>query len=433
MIEIISYAVIYIVEALIAWQYFSSVFLSKYNKKTTALVLTLSYAIMFAISRLGLYWLNTLSFFFGNLFCIHVLFQVDHRKSLFHTLALTVAMNVTELLMIYILAWIYKDFSSFSSDITTLILLAISSKILYYLLIQLVVRLLKGRKESSGQSDLIVILLCCVPIISLWVTLTFIIIGLEENIPIQLNWLVIVSAFLLLLLNICVFFIYTYTQKINQNQMQTQLQLQKETADASYYKMLLEQNENQQILIHDIKKHLHSILDLLYNTNNPLAKEYIQNLLQSEALKKKIHFCDQSTLNLILSRYRELCQKQDIELIIDIRKNTLDFMNSQELSALFGNLLENATEAAVGIPEAYIELSVKQITSNQLLISMINSCNHIPQKTVTGDFISQKKNSENHGVGMRSIKKIVKKHNGSLDIYFKDEDWTFHTIITMSI
>ena len=40
MIEIISYAVIYIVEALIAWQYFSSVFLSKYNKKTTALVLT---------------------------------------------------------------------------------------------------------------------------------------------------------------------------------------------------------------------------------------------------------------------------------------------------------------------------------------------------------------------------------------------------------
>ena len=157
MIEIISYAIIYIVEALIAWQYFSSVFISKYSKKTTALVLTLSYAIMFAISRLGLYWLNTLSFFFGNLFCIHVLFQVDHKKSLFHTLALTVAMNVTELLMIYILAWIYKDFSAFSSDITTLILLAISSKILYYLLIQLVVRLLKGRKESAGQSDLIVI------------------------------------------------------------------------------------------------------------------------------------------------------------------------------------------------------------------------------------------------------------------------------------
>ena len=41
-----------------------------------------------------------------------------------------------------------------------------------------------------------------------------------ENIPFQLNCLVIVSAFLLLLLNICVFFIYTYTQKIHHNQLQ---------------------------------------------------------------------------------------------------------------------------------------------------------------------------------------------------------------------
>ena len=335
--------------------------------------------------------------------------------------------------MIYILAWIYKDFSSFSSDITTLILLAISSKILYYLLIQLVVRLLKGRKESSGQSDLIVILLCCVPIISLWVTLTFIIIGLEENIPIQLNWLVIVSAFLLLLLNICVFFIYTYTQKINQNQMQTQLQLQKETADASYYKMLLEQNENQQILIHDIKKHLHSILDLLYNTNNPLAKEYIQNLLQSEALKKKIHFCDQSTLNLILSRYRELCQKQDIELIIDIRKNTLDFMSLEDVSALFGNLLENAVDAASGVQNAYIELSVRKIETNQLLISMINSCRFVPKESSSGEYLSKKRDYQKHGFGMKSIKKIAKKYQGSVNTYFFTEDQTFHIVITMSV
>lgn len=433
MVEIISYVVIYIVEALIAWQYFSSVFMSKYNKKTTALILTLSYTIMFAISRLGLYWLNTLSFFFGNMICIYVLFQVDHKRSLFHALILTVAMNVTELMMIYILAWVYKDFSSFNSDITTLILLAISSKILYYLVIQLVIRLLKGRKDSSGQSDIIVILLCCAPIISLWVTLAFIIIGLEENIPVQLNWLVIVSAFLLLLLNIFVFFIYTYTQKSHHNQMQTQLLLQKETADASYYKMLLEQNENQQILIHDIKKHLHSILDLLDHTNNLPAKEYIQNLLQSEALKKKIQFCDQSTLNLILSRYREICQKHDIELIVDIRKNTLDFMNLEDVSALFGNLLENAVDAASGTQNAYIELSVRQIEANQLLISMINSCNRVPKESSSGEYLSKKRDYQKHGFGMKSIKKIVKKYNGSLNTYYFGEDQTFHTVITMSV
>lgn len=38
-----------------------------------------------------------------------------------------------------------------------------------------------------------------------------------------------------------------------------QLLLQRESDSAKYYEMLLSQNENQRILIHDIKKHLQSI------------------------------------------------------------------------------------------------------------------------------------------------------------------------------
>jgi hypothetical protein len=316
---------------------------------------------------------------------------------------------------------------------TIVILLAVSSKTLYYLTIQLTIRLFEGRKDSPEKDNFSVLLLCCVPVISTLITLTFILIGFETTIPNNINWLIIISSFLLLFINVCVYFIYTYTQKVSHEQLQLQLQLQKEKSDDAYYKMLLEQNENQQILIHDIKKHLHSILDLLNTASISDANHYIEQLLQSNALKKKIHFCDHNTMNLILSRYRELCHQNNINLFIDIRKNTINFMNSQELSALFGHLLENATEAAIGMPEAFIELSVKQIASNQLLISMINSCNSIPQQTVTGEFISQKKNFKNHGIGMRSIKKIVKNYNGSLDTYFKDEDRTFHTIITMSI
>lgn len=434
MLEFISYAIIYIIEAIIAGQYCSAILESKYSSRKTYLTLTVSYGLMFLISRFGIFWLNTCSFFIGNILCICMLFHTKLKNGLFHSLILTVTMNVTELMMIYILSWIYKDFFlTFETNMTIVILLAVSSKTLYYLTIQLTIRLFEGRKDSPEKDNFSVLLLCCVPVISTLITLTFILIGFETTIPNNINWLIIISSFLLLFINVCVYFIYTYTQKVSHEQLQLQLQLQKEKSDEAYYKMLLEQNENQQILIHDIKKHLHSILDLLNTASISDANHYIQQLLQSNALKKKIHFCDHNTMNLILSRYRELCQQNGINLFIDIRKNTINFMNSQELSALFGNLLENATEAAIGMPEAFIELSVKQIASNQLLISMINSCNYIPQKTVTGEFISQKKNSKNHGIGMRSIKKIIKNYNGSLDTYFKDEDRTFHTIITMSI
>ena len=109
-----------------------------------------------------------------------------------------------------------------------------------YLVTQLIVRLFKNNKDSSEHSGPALLLLCLIPIISLWITVTLIYIGLSGNIPNTLNWAVIVSSFLLLFLNICIFLIYTYTCESSHQHMLLQLQLQKECADAEYYKMLSE-------------------------------------------------------------------------------------------------------------------------------------------------------------------------------------------------
>lgn len=431
MVETISYMLIYIVEAIIACQYFFSVFETNHSKKTAYLVLNLGYFVMFAISKLGFFWINTLSFFLINMLCIYILFKADIKKAIFHSLILTVAMNVTELVMLNVLAWICNDFSGFYKDFTYFILLAISSKILYYLVIQLIIHLFKDAKETSQKSGVMTILLCTVPVISMWITLTFIFIGFEGKIPSKLNWLIIISAFFMLLINVCVYSIYAYMLQINDEHLQTQLQLQKESADAKYYKMLMSQSESQKILIHDIKKHLHSIMDLLDKSSDSSAKDYIQQMLQSEALKKELNFCNHTTMNLILTRYQEICQKNKIQLIVDIRQGTLSFMNMEDISALFGNLLENAVEVASGIASSYIELSVKYIGTSQLLISMINSCNKVPQLSSSGEYISTKHDSQKHGLGLKSIKKIVKKYQGTLNTYYFKEDQTFHTVITI--
>lgn len=55
-----------------------------------------------------------------------------------------------------------------------------------------------------------------------------------------------------------------------------QLLLQKEADLAEYYQMLLSQNENQTILIHDIKKHLHSIAVLNENKEYDKTDAYYQ-------------------------------------------------------------------------------------------------------------------------------------------------------------
>ncbi len=55
------------------------------------------------------------------------------------------------------------------------------------------------------------------------------------------------------------FGINQYHQKKNEEFTQMQLLLQQESDSTEYYEMLRLQNENQRILIHDIKKHLQSV------------------------------------------------------------------------------------------------------------------------------------------------------------------------------
>lgn len=332
--------------------------------------------------------------------------------------------------MMNTLALIFNDFSAYAKELSIFVLLAVTSKVLYYFVLQIVMRLFGNRKEHSTESGIIIVLLCAIPIVSMWITVTLIFIGIDGNIPSHLNWFVSIGAVLMLFLNMCVFFIYNLSQQDSEKYLQAQLQLQKESADANYYKMLLVQDENQKILIHDIKKHLYTISDLLDNDHTADVKEYINRIIQSKELSEKLCFCDNPTLNLILVRYKEICKTSDIQFYIDIRKNTVSFINIEDIASLFGNLLENAVEATTGIDDSFIELSVKYNESGQLIISMINSCNLIPVQTSSGDYISRKKDKRKHGLGMKSVRKIAKKYKGTLNSFYNEEDQTFHTMIT---
>mgnify|MGYP000158171460 FL=1 len=142
-----------------------------------------------------------------------------------------------------------------------------------------------------------------------------------------------------------------------------------------YYKALVSQDEKQKVLIHDIKKHLNAIASLNEQHDSEKIAAYLTHVLGSSELKHSVRVCDNDLLNALLCRYQKICLTQNIALHIDIRSKCIDFVTYDDLSVLFGNLMDNAVESAEKTVNPFIELNVFQKEKNNMtIITLIDSC-----------------------------------------------------------
>ena len=101
---------------------------------------------------------------------------------------------------------------------------------------------------------------------------------------------------------------------------------------------------------------------------------------------------------------------------------------------MFGNILSNALEAASKSKDKQIELSVLRIyEQNIVIISVINSCDLAPCPDGYGGYTTKKRDSTSHGIGLKSIERVVQKYNGTQTMYYSSEEKTFHHIIQYDI
>ncbi len=126
-------------------------------------------------------------------------------------------------------------------------------------------------------------------------------------------------------------------------------------------------------------------------------------------------------LDTILTAKSIQCQKQGIQMTAVADGAALDFMNVMDVTALFGNALDNAIEAVGKISDPQqrlIHLSVAQ-QRNFLSIKVENCC--------TGDVVMEnglplttKHNRQYHGYGVKSMQSIAQKYDGSISVHVKD-------------
>ncbi len=424
----------FLIEAIILWQYSSCLFIPACTKKVRLLSLSVLYVFLFLISIFGQTALNVICYFIINMFFLCTQFKLKSAFALFHSAMLTAIMFVSELAVYSIISRFYPHFLIDMG--TGLVFFTVFSKITFLTIMYFLSHLCKERygtqNAADKQSNPFRLFLMLIPVSSVLVIYTFLVIGNASPFAPPIDFLVTVCAIFLLLVNLLVFGIEQYNQTKTREFTDMQLLLQKESDSAEYYEMLLAQNENQSILIHDIKKHLQSIKLLNEKKETDKINAYIQQLIDSSDLKEMSRICDNKLLNAILCRYQRQCSDRHITFHADIRSGAVQNIYPHDLTSLFCNLLDNAVAAAENIPESYIELSVqRKENSSFVVIVMINSCKSAPVYDQYGLPVSHKPDRNRHGFGIKSISKIVKQYQGNLQMYYDDASGTFHTILTL--
>ena len=167
-------------------------------------------------------------------------------------------------------------------------------------------------------------------------------------------------------------------------------------------------------------------------TDSDEIKEYINGLLGEISKLNNMGKTQNRLLDVILSKYTSICEEKNIELEIDIVTDNLSIMNNNDISSLFNNLLDNATESAEKSENKKMLIQITNVMNSYRKISVINSCDTAPD-TKNGELVTTKKNKETHGLGTKSIKKIVDKYDGELDWEYDENAKQFKFTILIPI
>jgi sensor histidine kinase regulating citrate/malate metabolism len=162
---------------------------------------------------------------------------------------------------------------------------------------------------------------------------------------------------------------------------------------------------------HDLR---HQITLLKAESNTEKSIGYLEQMEQEIRVYEAQNKTGNKVLDAVLTSKSMYCQSNGIELKIMADGKLLSFMDDMDVSALFGNMLDNAIESAGQQKSADHRLVGLYVfgEKNFLRIRTENYC----EQTIrfkNGMPVTTKKDKHLHGYGMKSIQKTVEKYGGS--------------------
>lgn len=196
------------------------------------------------------------------------------------------------------------------------------------------------------------------------------------------------------------------------------------------YQTLKEHMRQTARLRHDFRHSVRLLSSLAQKQDIQSIQKHLAEYETSLAENESPDFCANTALNALFGYYYGIAVSAGIHTVWQIQLPEHLAAAESDLASLFGNLIENAIDGCLTMPEGkrYFCLSIELRHENQLYVVSTNSFNGTCRKEKDG-YHSTKHNGK--GIGLASITAVAEKYGGAAHISHNDSE--FFTDIFLSL
>jgi len=213
----------------------------------------------------------------------------------------------------------------------------------------------------------------------------------------------------------CSFYYKEYEQKADAERKEQILRITAEQ-QAKEVETVRRSSQEVRLLRHDMRLLLSTLATALEDDNPEKARELISSYTSLIDGTKQEHFCENDTINYVLSDFAAKC-----------RQNHIDFQHTVELSefwldellfcSVLSNALDNALNAQLKLPQLKRKIKLMLKNSHGKLLLSVKNPMFQPPQFVDGIPVSKRRN---HGYGTQSIRFMTEKLGGNCQFSIQD-------------
>ena len=315
----------------------------------------------------------------------------------------------------------YKMITVFNS---TRVMGVIIAKIMQFYITRLILR----NKYKNPISNYRWVAIIAIPVISVISLCALMKAALINN---GISPYILTGMICIILANIMTYYFFTVMNKEYENTIKAKLleqqneTLKKSIADKDAFV------KEMKTVRHDIKNQLLTIMQYANEGKTDEIKEYV-NVLTNNYLPNILNYINtnNAAFDAVINSKIAVCNQKNIFMEVNIKQDTDISIPPAEIAVLFGNLLDNSIEAAKHTDEKRISLDIQKNAS--YLIILVSNSIKSSVLTTNENLETSKSDKELHGIGIKSIKNIVEKHNGMIQFYEEENEFCCHIMIDLA-